>query len=185
MLPFVIISVFGILFGAFGFCLGLALLVNENKRVDQIIKMECLLTEDDFDETRELTEEDFARQKRLAEVTKRSPLSFMFVLEGALLFLASVLLLILKVAIQSMTFPWYGMLVIVLGVPILSFLINGFVMMNYTPFEAPELDEQVDENPKEEQEELQEQDLGDFIDQVTDNEEYLDESNGSEDVENA
>lgn len=146
MLPFVIVSVFGILVGAFGFCLGLALWVNEKKRVDELIKKECLLTEDDSEEPRELTEEDFARQQRLVEITKKSPLSLMFVLEGGILFLASVLLLILKVAIEGMKFPWYGMLAIVLGVPLLSFLINGFAMVNFNPVECIE-EENADNTP--------------------------------------
>lgn len=137
MLPFVIIAVIGILIGAFGFCLGLALLVNDNKRIDALVK-ECLKDEDDSDEPRELTEEDFAKRKRLEEVTKRSPLSFLFVGEGALLFLVSVLLLVLKVAIPSMALPWYGMLVIVLGIPLLSILVNGFSMVGFNPIVAEE-----------------------------------------------
>ncbi len=188
MLPFVIVSIFGILFGAFGFCLGLALLVNENKRVDRIIKKECLLIDENLDESRELTEEDFARQKRLAEVTKRSPLSFMFVLEGGLLFLVSVLLLILRVAIQSMTFPWYGMLVIVLGVPILSLLINSFAMMNYTSFDDSCLDYEAADDLEDEQENesLQESQVGENIDQVNDVEQSCEGADSvTEEFENA
>lgn len=167
MLPFVIIAVIGILIGAFGFCLGLALLVNDNKRIDALVK-ECLKDEDDSEEPRELTEEDFAKRKRLEEVTKRSPLSFLFVGEGALLFLVSVLLLVLKVAIPSMALPWYGMLVIVLGIPLLSILVNGFSMMGFNPIEAEETVE----------------DLGCEVEENSDNAEESVEAN-SEEEENA